>query len=712
MPFMNGQWVNEDTKKFLETVNGVRPGIEGAMTGHASDTKQMEYFMDKYQDCQSNGIRNILAEVGKAIDMKRAMVERTALLGVVLDKIPKQDVAPRQDRLPENVSVNMAESKMRDEGYAEFDRLNLKVEFQKTKDGYSAQMLDEKGNLVRSYSCATKERLAESTGWLVAHRLGAENDPTAKKLIVGDIKNRIMASNAGQSLSVDAKKYMQSLDMAIAKHPEQSERKRTNNVGASPAVKPRHDKVLDTLANGQKKLGRPLSDGEVAKELSGKNLAPELFAGDPVRGEKYYVNVIRIKESIKNAEGKDEIREGYRATVMDQRGNVLRFPGGVVINGRDTGREAEFTAPNKTMLATSVSHAVRTSIGLGDDSLMKEQLALKLNSAMKNGGENFSFTMDMDSEKKELYNNIVANRVGPGKGKQNVVDRFGRSVKASDYYHPLHHSAQELAVQTSVYNILRENSSRDPKSEKYVSDKDIENYSKLIVKYADKHNVPPNVVAAFMTAESACRTNAVSKFADGSPCAYGLMQVNGASKSQMEWLSKQNIDGFKDAESLKNPATGIDAGCRILREKLTGAKGEIPKAAQLYVGLPGLERNIQKMEEKIRISPNQKDQEKLQRMYKDKSDLTEKCGYIDRIVTRSAKTEKTEKEFYNTFRGIFDDCEKNGKKIGLSDLFKLSKTENGKHDPRTTVFRELSKRFIDSTMSMSADSMGLSQNQA
>lgn len=99
----------------------------------------------------------------------------------------------------------------------------------------------------------------------------------------------------------------------------------------------------------------------------------------------------------------------------------------------------------------------------------------------------------------------------------------------------------------------------------------VRSYAGLIVGTARKHGLAPSVVAGLIDVESGGQKDATSP--DNGPGlghALGLMQV-------LQGHFAQGRDGY-------DPATNLDVGCRILREKLDAFGGRIDSALAAYFG--------------------------------------------------------------------------------------------------------------------------------
>jgi hypothetical protein len=99
-------------------------------------------------------------------------------------------------------------------------------------------------------------------------------------------------------------------------------------------------------------------------------------------------------------------------------------------------------------------------------------------------------------------------------------------------------------------------------------------YTPLFQSAGQTFNVDPLLAQAVAQVESGYDPNATSKDSQGSPVAYGVMQVTQPN------LSRLNVrDPY-------NPEYNIPAGTRMLDEALTAANGNVPLALRIYEGGP------------------------------------------------------------------------------------------------------------------------------
>ena len=98
-------------------------------------------------------------------------------------------------------------------------------------------------------------------------------------------------------------------------------------------------------------------------------------------------------------------------------------------------------------------------------------------------------------------------------------------------------------------------------------------YRGLIISAANKHRVPPALIAAIMHAESNFNPRAVSPVG-----ARGLMQINGITQKH---LGVRNVF---------NPSQNVHAGAKYIRELLNTFRGNKRMAIAAYNAAPGAVR--------------------------------------------------------------------------------------------------------------------------
>ena len=103
----------------------------------------------------------------------------------------------------------------------------------------------------------------------------------------------------------------------------------------------------------------------------------------------------------------------------------------------------------------------------------------------------------------------------------------------------------------------------------------IDLYAKIIIKYADIHDLDPFLVAAVLATESTVKNDVQS-----SKSAVGLMQIHWP--THKSWLLKYPEVNKK--EDMYKPEPNIRAGCRLLASYIKRNSGDVRKGLSRYLG--------------------------------------------------------------------------------------------------------------------------------
>ena len=130
----------------------------------------------------------------------------------------------------------------------------------------------------------------------------------------------------------------------------------------------------------------------------------------------------------------------------------------------------------------------------------------------------------------------------------------------------------------------------------------------IVYDTSKKHGIDPYITAGIIKAESAFNPVAQSFYRSGSPCAYGLMQINYGA-----WKDELNIDKSK----IFNVSYNVDLGVRIFKKYYDMAKNNLPRALFYYNnGESGYYNNIKYAPKVIKfINPYYEDNDVNDRSY-------------------------------------------------------------------------------------------------